>query len=166
MANEFYSVDLAKADMVFSAAHFITFGGNVCERIHGHNYRVDAEVRGQLDENYYVIDFIALRDSLRKQVDAWDHHVLLPTRHQTIRVRRAGGEVIATFEDRRWVFPEGDCILLDVENTTAELLAREIGKQLLDVVAQLEVVGLTEIRVGVDENNGQWGRWHHVFDQR
>ena len=41
-------------------------------------------------------------------------------------------EVEVTFEDRRWVFPRGDCVLLPVANTTAELVARYIGKRLLD----------------------------------
>ena len=162
--TETYSVELSKADMVFSAAHFITFAGNICERIHGHNYGVMADVRGPLDENYYVIDFIALRDTLRNQVDAWDHHVLLPTKHKSISVETVENEVIARFEDRRWVFPKDDCVLLDIENTTAELLARELGVGLLKAVEQLGLVGITELRVGVDENNGQWGRWHYRWE--
>ena len=55
-----FRVQLEKDTMVFSAAHFITFNGNVCESIHGHNYAVKAEVVGTLDENGYVCDFIAL----------------------------------------------------------------------------------------------------------
>jgi len=35
-----YRVRLDKEQHVFSAAHFITFNGDVCERLHGHNYRV------------------------------------------------------------------------------------------------------------------------------
>ena len=75
-----FSVRLAKEHHVFSAAHFITFAGNVCERLHGHNYRVKVEVFGPLDENHYVIDFIALRDELKKITDGLDHRMLLPTR--------------------------------------------------------------------------------------
>ena len=84
--NDQYQVRLEKESLVFSAAHFITFNGNVCERLHGHNYRVRAEVTGPLDENHYVIDFIALRDTLRQLVDELDHHMLLPTKHPQIRV--------------------------------------------------------------------------------
>ena len=67
--SESYCVRLEKEYHVFSAAHFITFNGDVCERIHGHNYRVFAEVDGPLDENHYVVDFIAMRDELRAIVD-------------------------------------------------------------------------------------------------
>ena len=116
--SESYRVKLTKDYLVFSAAHFITFNGNICERLHGHNYRIEAEVDGPLDENQYVIDFIALRDSLKRMVDDWDHHVILPTEHQQIKVVASEREVVATFEDRRWVFPREDCVLLPVTNTT------------------------------------------------
>ena len=52
-------VRVSKADLIFSAAHFITLGPDQCEGIHGHNYRVTAEVHGPLDENGCVVDFCA-----------------------------------------------------------------------------------------------------------
>ncbi len=52
-----FHVRIAKAEHVFSAGHFITFVGH-CERLHGHNYRVAVEVRGPLDENHLVVDFL------------------------------------------------------------------------------------------------------------
>jgi 6-pyruvoyltetrahydropterin/6-carboxytetrahydropterin synthase len=83
---EKYSIRLDKEYHVFSAAHFITFNGNICERLHGHNYRVAVEIFGPLDENQYVIDFIAVRDELKRLTDELDHHMLLPTGHPTIQV--------------------------------------------------------------------------------
>ena len=115
----------------FYAGHFITFAGDVCERLHGHNYRVTAEAEGPLDENHYVIDFIAFRDALRVIVDELDHHMLLPTQHPKIHVLAGDREVEVTFEDRRWMFPRCDCILLPVPNTTSELLARYIADRVL-----------------------------------
>ena len=153
---ESYHVHLEKDYCVFSAAHFITFNGNLCERLHGHNYRTFAEVPGGLDENGYVVDFIALRDSLKQITDRLDHHVLLPTQHAAIRVAAGEREVEVTFEERRWVFPREDCMLLPVENTTAELLARHIGHELLDELERKTGSRPTRIRVGVDENQGQW----------
>ncbi|MDP6443646.1 MAG: 6-pyruvoyl tetrahydropterin synthase family protein [Pirellulaceae bacterium] len=159
--TESHRVELAKQDMVFSAAHFITFNGNVCERLHGHNYRVRCRVEDQLDENHYVIDFIALRDELRGIVDRLDHHVLLPTEHPRIRVTAGDSEVEAVFEDRRWVFPRGDCVLLPVANTTAELLAGEIGRELLDRLAERLGRRLSQLEIAVDENGGQWAVWEY-----
>jgi 6-pyruvoyltetrahydropterin/6-carboxytetrahydropterin synthase len=155
--QEYYSVRLEKDYLVFSAAHFITFNGDVCERLHGHNYRVRAEIHGPLDINQYVIDFIALRDTLKGICDELDHHVLLPTQHPRIRVTADEWEVLAQYDDRRWVFPRGDCVLLPVANTTAELLARYIAQRLLTELFHKTGVRPALTRVGVDENLGQWG---------
>ncbi|HJT31546.1 MAG TPA: 6-pyruvoyl tetrahydropterin synthase family protein [Pirellulales bacterium] len=148
---ESYHVRLTKDYLVFSAAHFITFNGNICERLHGHNYRVTAEVFGPLDENHYVIDFIALRDTLRAIVAELDHRVLLPTDHDQIKITADERSVEATFEDRRWVFPRGDCMLLPVPNTTAEMLAQYIARRLL---AELTTAP-ERVRIEVDECEGQ-----------
>src|SRR5215831_17177717 len=105
MSSESYFVRVRKTELVFSAAHFITFNGDICERLHGHNYRVSAEVFGPLDENHYVVDFIAVRDTLKAIVDELDHHVLLPTEHPLIQVTANEHEVEARFQERRWLFP-------------------------------------------------------------
>jgi 6-pyruvoyltetrahydropterin/6-carboxytetrahydropterin synthase len=146
-----YHVRLTKDYLVFSAGHFITYDGGVCERLHGHNYRVTAEVHGPLDENHYVVNFITLRDTLRAIVDELDHHMLLPTRHPQIRVVAGEREVEATFEDRRWVFPRGDCVLLDVPNTTSELLARHIAERLAAELRSGTGAVLERIRIELDE---------------
>jgi 6-pyruvoyltetrahydropterin/6-carboxytetrahydropterin synthase len=146
-----YHVRLSKDYLVFSAGHFITYDGDVCERLHGHNYRVTAEVSGPLDENHYVVDFIALRDTLKAIVDELDHHMLLPTRHPLIKVTADAKEVTATFRDRRWIFPRGDCILLDIPNTTSELLARYIAGRLSDDLTARKGTRPAHLRIEVDE---------------
>lgn len=155
--SETYHVRLEKEELIFSAAHFITFDGNICERLHGHNYRLFAEIFGPLDENQYVIDFIALRDTLKEIASELDHHMLLPTEHPLIQVDANNNEVEVRFEDRRWVFPRGDCILLPIANTTAELLAHHLGKQLLDRLEKRTGSRPSRLVLGVDENEGQWG---------
>lgn len=155
--SESYFVRVAKDYLVFSAAHFITFNGDTCERLHGHNYRVTAEVYGPLDENHYVVDFIALRDTLQAIVIELDHHMLLPTSHPLIKVTADENSVEVVFEDRRWVFPRCDCILLPVANTTTELLARYIGRRLLDDLQQRTGTRPERVRIEVDECEGQLG---------
>jgi len=152
-----YHVKIEKERLVFSAAHFITYDGDTCEPLHGHNYHVAAEVRGPLDENHYVIDFIALRDALQEIVDALDHRMLLPTEHPTIAVRSHDREVEVTHGDRRWIFPAADCVLLPLENTTAELLAKYVGHQLLDTLEKRQGIRPTDVQIAVDECDGQWG---------
>ena len=156
--NEVFEARVTKDSLVFSAAHFITFNGNICERLHGHNWRLDVSVSGELDENGYVFDFIAMRDACQKIVEELDHSVLLPKSHAAIKVETSddGREVTATFEERRWVFPAEDCRILPIANTTAELLARWIGGRLVEELNLRNAAGIQSLAVSVEENFGQW----------
>ncbi len=125
---ESYHVRIAKAEHVFSAAHFITFGGHVRTAARAQLSRRGRDRAARSNENHLVIDFLLVRAKLLEITSWLDHYVLLPTEHPQIRVEDNGREVTATFADRRWVFPSGDCRLLPVANTTSELLATYIGK--------------------------------------
>jgi 6-pyruvoyltetrahydropterin/6-carboxytetrahydropterin synthase len=157
--SETFRVRIAKAEHVFCAAHFITIGG-MCERLHGHNYHVVAEFAGTLDENRLVIDFLLVRARLREIVATLDHFVLLPTQHPHLHVVDDGREVIVSFGESRWIFPSGDCRLLPVANTTAELLSKYIGQKLLAELKS-EAGKLQHIRIEVDECDGQIAIWEH-----
>lgn len=157
MSQPSFRVDVTKEQFVFSAAHFITVAGDICERIHGHNYGVRASVEGPLDENRYVVDFIALRDAVLAETTALDHHVLLPRDHAEIKVSSDQRETTATFRDRRWVFPNEDCVILPVINTTAEEIARVIAERVRERTRAAFGANLHTIEVAVDENHGQWG---------
>jgi 6-pyruvoyltetrahydropterin/6-carboxytetrahydropterin synthase len=153
-----YKVRVTKDSLVFSAGHFITFNGDHCERIHGHNYRVAVEVEGDLDENGYVFDFIALRDQAKGIVDELDHRMLLPASSAKILLEDDGPcNIRARYKDRYWSFPREECVVLPVPNTTAELLATYIADRLRQAWAALGI-GLPEVlRVEVEECFGQWG---------
>jgi 6-pyruvoyltetrahydropterin/6-carboxytetrahydropterin synthase len=156
--SESYHVRIAKAEHVFSAAHFITYGGR-CERLHGHNYHVAAEVHGPLDADHMVVDFLAVREALDEIIGDLDHYVLLPADHPRLRVSEEGDEVVATLAGRRWVFPRGDCRLLPLANTTAELLASYIGGRLLAALETRTGVRPDHVKVEVDECDGQVAVW-------
>lgn len=164
--RERYSIRLSKERFTFCAAHFITFAGNVCEPLHGHNYGAAVEIEGELDENHYVVDFIAARDAFEALTRALDHRVLLPTQHPLIHVQKSanGDEVEARFQARRWVFPAQDCMLLPLPNTTAEQLAQYLGRQLLDALAGSHGFSPGRMRVEVDECQGQIGVWE-LYDK-
>jgi len=152
---EHYSVRLTKDDLFFSAGHFITLAGNLCERLHGHNYRVGVEVHGPLDENQVVVDFAALRNALRQILSELDHRVLLPTEHPSIRVATEGREVVVTSGERRWAFPQDECVLLPISNTTSELLAHHVGRCLLKALESRTKTRPTLVRVEVEESPGE-----------
>lgn len=154
--SEHFKVRVTKDHLVFCSGHFISYEGDRCERLHGHNYRATVEVEGELDpRSFYVFDFIALKHLTKAIVDELDHRMMLATRNPVIHLKEVGAGVHVRYKDREWLFPRDDCVLLPIENTTAELLARYIGTRLrADIVAQHQFHPAV-LRVEVEENIGQ-----------
>lgn len=155
MCTERYTVRVTKDYLVFCAGHFITYEGDQCERLHGHNYRAAVEVVGGLDANHYLFDFIALKRHTQAITDALDHRMLLPTENTLIRVEEVGPGVRVRFREHEWVFPRGDCVLLPIANTTAELLGKHIGQELLAVLRREHGFEPEVLRVEIEESFGQ-----------
>lgn len=146
---------MTKDYLVFCAAHFICFENGQCEYLHGHNYKVGAELTGPLGAAQMVYDFILVKKLLRKIVDSLDHRMLVPLKSPMIRVEERGSSVRLSFEKKEWIFPREDCVLLDMESTTAELLARWIAGQLLQELARNSLPPPQRIRIDVEETFGQ-----------
>jgi 6-pyruvoyltetrahydropterin/6-carboxytetrahydropterin synthase len=154
-----FKVSLTKDHIVFASAHFITLPGHRCESLHGHNYRTRVAVEGGLDpEAHFVLDFAELKDLMKRLTDEIDHRVLLPLQNPKLDIKRQGDSVTVAYEGApRYVFPQRDCALLPVPNTTVEMLAQYLAGR---AKAELErragsAVELVSIEVEVEENFGQ-----------
>src|SRR5205085_9088082 len=112
--NERYKVRVTKDHLVFCSGHFISYEGDQCERLHGHNYRTAVEVEGELDENRYVFDFIALKQRTQAITDELDHRMMLPTQSGLIHLAEEAGSIRVRYRDREWQFPREDCVLLPI----------------------------------------------------
>jgi 6-pyruvoyltetrahydropterin/6-carboxytetrahydropterin synthase len=152
---ERWKVRVTKDHLVFCSGHFISYQGDRCERLHGHNYRTAVEVEGDLDENWYVFDFIALKHRTKAITDELDHRMMLATLNPHIAVDETSRGIHVRNRDREWLFPREDCVLLPIENTTAELLARYIGQRLLEDLRRQDGFVPRVLRVEVEENVGQ-----------
>src|ERR1700681_3523466 len=151
MPTERYKVRVTKDHLVFCSGHFISYEGDKCERLHGHNYRTSVEIEGELDANRYVFDFIALKHRTKAITDELDHRMMLATRSTLIRVEEGPRSVHVRYREREWVFPRDDCVLLPIENTTAELLASYIGERLREDLRTTYKFVPAVLRVEVEE---------------
>ena len=157
-----YKVKVEKGNLSFSAAHFITFGGK-CERLHGHNYAVSVILAGNLTEDRYVFDFVELKKTIRRICDRLDHHFLLPIQAEHLDIKEAGEEWEIRYENRRYVFPADDVLVLPVDSITAERLAKYICGQFMESVSEQERSSLSSITVGVEEAPRQTAFYQHSF---
>ena len=77
---EIYAVRVGREELGFAAGHFIALGDGGCESLHGHNFRVAAEVEAPLDADSLVIDFVLLKRIVEEVLVELDHKVLLPAK--------------------------------------------------------------------------------------
>lgn len=64
-------------DYTFAAGHALRGYKGKCENVHGHNYKVRVTVAGEeVNPIGLLMDFVDLRASIKKQVEAWDHRFL------------------------------------------------------------------------------------------
>ena len=152
-----FRVQVSKDYLVFASAHFITFRGHQCESLHGHNYRVGVAVEGAVDaECLFVLDFSVLKAITRRLVDEIDHKVILPTLNPKLAFREEDGRIaVDYFGKPTYVFPRSDCALLEIQNSTAEMLAQYLGSRVRDELALSGYTHLTLLELEVEENYGQ-----------
>ena len=155
--NRIFTVSVAKDDLSFASAHFITRAGHRCEGLHGHNYRARVTVEGALDaETSWVVDFLLLKGVMTRLCAAIDHVVLLPGASARIAVTEDAERIRVTVDgEERYVFPRRDCVILPVPNTTAEMLAQLLAERLLAELAAHGAGGLKSLEVEVEEGLGQ-----------
>ena len=155
-----FKIHVSKDYLIFCAAHFVTYDG-VCEALHGHNYRASVTVEGDLQADHFVFNFVTLKRMMRKLVDQLDHRTLLPESNPCFRITRENGEVTVTVENRRYVLPESDVLILPIPNTTAELLAKYLAGQLREVLGNEP--NLTACEMTVDEVDGQSATYREAW---
>ena len=160
-----HKIRVTKDYLSFCSGHFIIFDNNRCEHLHGHNYKVAAEIEGELNEDYLIFDFIELKHTLRDICNELDHRMLVPLRCEKLHVEVGEASVRLTHErmgrTKEWLFPREDCVLLPIENTTAELLAVYLAGRLAEELARKsrERLGSAYVppllRIEVEEAPGQ-----------
>ena len=78
MRNGWKSARIGK-QYEFSAAHWLpnVEAGHPCGNMHGHNYRVEVEVRGDVEPNNgWIIDFHTIDRNMNPLIDKLDHSTL------------------------------------------------------------------------------------------
>ncbi len=163
--NGAFTVAVRKEDLVFAAAHFITLPGHRCESLHGHNYRAAAELAGDLEsEAWYVYDFVALKQLMRRLTGELDHKVLLPSTNPVLTVRETNGTVTVAYDGRpRYVFPATDCVMLPIPNTTVEMLAQYLAGQVKSELKARGAAHLHTLAIEVEENFGQGATYRETL---
>jgi len=146
-------IDGWKSKVKFSSAHLLP-GHKKCSILHGHTYAIHAKFYGEKDRQDFVIDFSIVKSLLRKIADQLDHRILIPKTNMNVKIDDK--EIHIIFDDKKYVFPKNDCVLLPMDSTTAENLSEFI---LNELVKELDIPNnVKKLKIGVNEGFGQ-GAW-------
>lgn len=156
-----YAIRFENEALYFSASHFITFGNpEKVEALHGHNFRIRAEIAGPMNRQAYIVDFVLAYDALKKICESLTHKVLLPRDHPYIKIKTEAGAVCVSMPPLRWTLPAEDTITLPIRNTTTESLAEYIAKTFrhaLENDAAFEYPSEQyTIQIELEESPGMW----------
>lgn len=152
-----FGVRVEKQYFEFSIAHFLLFADGTREPLHGHNYRCLVEAEGTLSADDMVLNYITFKPIVKRVCGELDHLTVLPLKNPDLQVKRDGDQVLAQHRDgSRFSFPAKDCVLLDVHNTSTEILAVHVSNRLVEELGRTpDLKRLTKLRVGIEEAPGQ-----------
>ncbi|MBK9941866.1 MAG: 6-carboxytetrahydropterin synthase [Kouleothrix sp.] len=152
-----YRIHISRDNLMFAAGHFASYDGGQVEPLHGHNYRLGVTLEGPIEQNAYVFNFVTLKRIMKRLTDEFDHHMLLPRNNPLVQVEeQADGGVIVRANGRWYRFPREDVVLLDLPNTTVEMMARHMcGRLRAELAARADAAHLTAIEVALEESFGQ-----------
>ena len=151
------SIEIAKEYLHFSAAHFTVFSATERENLHGHNFQVEATLRGPVGDDGLCFDYNVVKAKLKTLCDALDEIVLLPGRCPHLDIRADETHTVVVFNDERLPFLHRDVKVLPVRNVTVEELAHWLIGKLTDDV-EIAALPATEIELRVSSGAGQWAR--------
>lgn len=163
-----YRILVEKQYFNFSVAHFLIFADGSREPLHGHNYWAWVEVEGELGPGHYVLDYITFKPLFRNLCNALDHKVLLPRRSEHLKIEAVANNLRVTHADGSvFEWPQKDALVLDIPNTSTELLANYLAHGIYDALVERdEYRHLHAITVGVEEAPGQQASFRYVLPHR
>jgi len=130
---------IAGDKLTIASAHMLT-RHDKCARLHGHNYDVEVEIEGELDQNNMIIDFAVFKAEVGKILKELDHKILVPTKNHDFKIDIDEKQVsVLTCEGKFYRFPREDVVLLPLESTTVELLSKYVHNKIESIYPQFNI---------------------------
>jgi len=123
-------VDGRRIGARFHVAHRISVAGHGLDRLHGHTYDIRLSLAGS-DQVAFLYPFEALMQIMVEAVEPLDNKVLLADGGGNVAKFENGTVTYVSADERRYMFPRDDIVLLPVREVTAEALADYLLSQIL-----------------------------------
>ncbi len=158
--QQHWLIHIRKDHFKFSAAHMTVFPDGGKERLHGHNYQVELTVELIEPALTQMLSYEVFKRALKTVCDQWDEKVLIATGNPWLEALPAeDGECAFRLCGKRYVLPADEVAMLEMDNITAENLARLLFERFWAELTADRAVAWREqvlaISMRIDESRGQ-----------
>lgn len=160
------TIELSKEDMKFSAGHFTVFSATERERLHGHNFFIQAFITVEVEENGMAADYNVFKNWIRSLCNSLDEYFIIPELSSFLRITKSedGSKIIVKHNSDVLNFLSKDVKLLPISNTTIEEFSRYFVEELCKNKDLLNKCKVNELEIKVSSGAGQWGahKWKNI----
>ena len=151
------TIDLHMQRLKFSAAHFTIFSATERERLHGHNFVVEAKITAPVGPNGLSCDYAIFKQKLMRLVDELDEYTLIAANSPYLDITEELPYLRISFDNEAMMLLKSDTILLPVRNCTVEEYSYYIIEKLCEDKDLLNTHDIRKIEVLVSSGPGQSG---------
>eukprot|EP01060_Flectonema_neradi_P023555 TRINITY_DN3181_c5_g1_i1.p1 TRINITY_DN3181_c5_g1~~TRINITY_DN3181_c5_g1_i1.p1 ORF type:complete len:166 (+),score=27.50 TRINITY_DN3181_c5_g1_i1:357-854(+) len=150
---------LFKQRQRFAAAHFTIYDNSV-ERLHGHNYTVEATFHSDVKnlKGGLIVPFDVPKEALIKVCDSMHERVLLPTMSEHVKINKLGEQFEVHVEvgsvKKFYSFPSEDVVLVPCNNISTENMAVVVAAALTENLPDSITSSASMVSVTVSEGSG------------
>lgn len=150
-----FTFRLKKENFKFSCTHFTIFGPNEGERMHGHNYHVQVDLRFNdiSKTDGLAVDFNVIKPVIKQLCDNLDEHILIPEKSPYVKIERQETQIVLEFNNKHYSLPREDCKVLPLVNISSEELARYMTENFIKSCPTN--IGLVQVEITIEETRGQ-----------
>ena len=112
----------------FHVAHRISNAGHGLERLHGHTYEIRLNVTGKAKSGF-LLAFEDMMEIMSDCTSRLNNKVLLPDGGGNVVKAEDRSYTFVSADERRYMFPKEDVVVLPLAEITAEALANYLLKQ-------------------------------------
>lgn len=125
------TLTIHRGSLRFAAGHFTIFSKTDREKMHGHNYYVEAEITAAVDEAGITFDYRLIKHKLFEICAQLNTYFLLPMYSPYLAISETGDYIEAIFNGKKLFFLKEDVKLLPIRNITLEELSDWFVQEML-----------------------------------
>lgn len=150
------TMDVSKEYLKFSAAHFTIFSAESRERLHGHNFAVQAQVKFPVDETGINFDYKEFKEALKAICDSLDEYTIIAAKSKFLTIQEEGDFYRIGHHDTEMFLRKDETLLLPISNSTIEELSYYLLGRLLENKSMIDGNEVQYVAVKTSSGPGQW----------